>query len=111
MPLRTQRERLETLEQEERAEGIERRAEVAKDLDADLHSERHRAKRLTELEAMIAFGGFCEVGEAARLGPVEFACVNVSPAMNAMTAKITVPESMTTPPMVVPCPPIHFVAL
>ena len=55
MPLRTQRERLETLEQEERAEGIERRTEVAEDLDADLHSERHRAKRLAKLEAMIAF--------------------------------------------------------
>ena len=55
MPLRTQRERLKTLEQEERAEGIERRAEIAEDLDADLHSERHGAKCLAELETMIAF--------------------------------------------------------
>ena len=73
MPLRAATERLETLQEEERAKGVQRRAEVAQDLDADFDRERDGPERLAELEPVVPLRGLGEVREPARLRPVELA--------------------------------------
>lgn len=73
VPLRAQAERLEALDEEEGAEGIERGAEVAQDLDTGLDGERDCTEGLAELEPVVALRGLGEVGEAAGLRPVELA--------------------------------------
>ena len=55
MPLGTEAEGLEALEQQERAEGVEARSEVSQDLDPDLNREGDRAESFAELEAMVSF--------------------------------------------------------
>ena len=73
MPLCSQTERLETLQQQERAEWVEGRSEVAKDLHSDLDGKRNRTEGLAELQAMVSFRWLGEVGELSRCGPVELA--------------------------------------
>ncbi len=103
MALRPQRERLETLQEEERAEGVESGAEVAQDFDADLDCERHGAEGLAELEAVVTFGRFGEVREPTRLRPVKLACTRRwSIRVCEESIEQVVPESMTTPAIVVP---------
>jgi len=63
--LRAKRERLEALQEEERAEGVERRAQIAQDFEAQLHHERRLPECLGELEPVVPLGWRGEGGEAA----------------------------------------------
>ncbi len=55
MPLGTKTQGLEALEKQERAKGVQARAEVSQHLDADLDRERDWAEGLAELQAVVAF--------------------------------------------------------
>lgn len=69
--LHTQREGLETLEEEERAEWVEGGAEVAEEHDADVDGKGDCAKSVPELEAVVSLRGLGELREPAALFPVE----------------------------------------
>ena len=69
--LRAERERLQALQQEERAEGVEAGAQVAQYFNAQLQGECDISERLRKLEAVVAFGGRGKSGESAG-SPVEF---------------------------------------
>ena len=71
MPLGTKTEGLETLEKQERAEGVETSAKVSQDLAPDLDRERDRPECLAELEAVVPLRGLCELRELPRADPVE----------------------------------------
>ena len=70
--LDAERERLETLQEEEGGEGVHGRAEVAEDLNAGLDDESELAEGLAVLEAVVALRWLGEAGELA-VRPVELA--------------------------------------
>ena len=81
VPLRTQGERLETLQEEKGAEGVEGGSEVAQNFDADFDCECDGAEGLAKLQTVVALRRLGEVRESTGLRPVEFACqtaVNLS---------------------------------
>ncbi len=71
-----QRERLEALEEQERVERAERRADVAQPLDAELEDEREVAERLAVDDAVVRRVRVRELREPARGRPVEVAAVD-----------------------------------
>ncbi len=89
-----QRQRLEALQEQERVERAERRADVAEALDAELEDERE-----------VPEGGGVRDPVVRRIRIDE---VGLEPLADAAQSKV--PPSTTTPPMAVPWPPIHFVA-
>lgn len=78
MSLSSQTQSLESLEEEERTEGIQGWAEVSQELRAHFDCERDFAKCLTEDEAMVPLRRAGEAGEFARFNPVELALMKVS---------------------------------
>ena len=86
-----QRQRLEPLQEQEGVERAHRRAEIAQRFGPQLHQVAVGAERLVELQSVV---GGRRLGDhrKAPVGPVE------------------PPESTTTPPMLVPWPPMNFVA-
>lgn len=72
--LAAQAERLEALQQEEGAEGVEGGPDVAQGLGAQLDGVRDGPECVGESEPVIPLGGFGEPGELPRLFPVELAC-------------------------------------
>ena len=77
MALDPQRQGLEALEEEERVERAERRAEVPEALDAELEDERERAEGAGVAHAVVARVRIDEVRlEALAGGPVELAAVD-----------------------------------
>jgi hypothetical protein len=76
VPLPAQAERLEALQEQERAERVHARAEVAQDLHAQLDGERERAKGLREDEPVVPLGRLGERREFAGARPIELARVD-----------------------------------
>jgi hypothetical protein len=77
MPLAAQTQRLEPKKQLVRAKGVQGGAEIAQDLDAHADGEGQVAKRLEEVDAVVAGRGLGELREARRvLAPVEVARVD-----------------------------------
>lgn len=74
VPFSTQAEGLEALEEEERAEGVQSRAEVAQNLYAALDGERDRPEGLAEFKAVVALRRLGECWEFARAHPIKLAC-------------------------------------
>lgn len=75
--LTTEVESLETLNQLEGAERVEAGANVAEDLDAHADGKGDGTKGIIELEAVVAVGGFVELGETRGvLAPVELAGID-----------------------------------
>lgn len=120
MPLPAQAERLQALEDEERGEWVQRGPDIAQELRAHAHREGRSAERLAELEPMVALRGLGEPGELAGFRPVKFACAKkgktegkrwFNEGWMERSDEEDEPESMITPAMVVPWPPIHLVAL
>ena len=98
MSLRAQRERLETLQEEKGAEGVEGGSEVAQNFDADFDCECDGAKGLAELETVVALRRLGEVGESTGLRPVEFACqtpVNLSTSEKRISSSTRVDDHTT----------------
>ena len=73
MPLSTKTEGLQALEKEKRAEWVERRAKVAKDLYTDFDGEGDCSECLAKLQPVVPLRGFGEIGEPAGLRPLELA--------------------------------------
>ena len=71
MTLRAQGEGLETLQQQERAEGVECGPDVDQYVGANLNSEGGGAKRLDVLDAMIVGDRLSEFRKLARISPVK----------------------------------------
>lgn len=77
MALTTERKGLETDEELEGTEGVEGRAEITKNLDAEADGEGNGAEGLVELESVVTLGGLVELREAVGvLAPVELARVD-----------------------------------
>lgn len=72
MPLSSQAESLQSLEQEERSEGVHAWAQVSQVLDSDTSDVSYCTECLVEVEAVIAFVGSREGGESGGVGPLEF---------------------------------------
>ena len=68
-------ERLKALKKHEGVEGAERGAEVAEAFDAGFHDVGEVTEGLVELDAVIAFAGFEELGKFALI-PGEFATID-----------------------------------
>ena len=96
MALDSERQRFHALQEQEGVEGRECRAQVAQELDPKLDDEGGRAERLGVDQAVVRRVGRGELGKAG-------------PRATAL-AQSNLPASTTTPPMAVPCPPIHLVA-
>jgi hypothetical protein len=88
MPLSSQTESFQTKEKLVGGEWVERGAEVAEDFNSDADSEGDRAKRLPELEAMVALRRLDELREALPiLSPVKFTAIHDNTGnCRAMTA-------------------------
>lgn len=65
MSLDPQRKCLQPLQQQERRKGIQRRTGVPQHFHTRFDGECSHAKRVNELEAVVTFGRFGEVGEFA----------------------------------------------
>lgn len=75
--LGAQAERLDTEDQLLGGKGVEGGADIAQQLDSRAHDEGDGAKRLPELEAVVALGGLDELRESlAVLAPVKLARVD-----------------------------------
>ena len=112
MPLCSQAQGLETLQEKEGTKGIQRRANITEKFSADFNGKRSSTESLAELQTMVTLRRLSESREFSGLCPVEFTCkimvINEEPNEWRWTDS---PESIITPAMVVPWPPIHFVAL
>ena len=77
MPLTPQTQRLYSQQELLRRKRIERCPNVSQYLNSDTNGERDGAKRVPEFEAVIAFAGIVELGEAGCIfAPVKFAAVD-----------------------------------
>ena len=64
MPLRSQTQSFQTLQQQESGERVQRRTQVTQDHDTEFDSEGDVAERLAEHESVVALCGFCERRES-----------------------------------------------
>jgi len=110
MSLTAQTERFETLNEEEGSERIQCRPDIAQEFDAKLHRKGNRSKCLTEDQPVITIRGGRERREFSATSPVKLAWIRGSVKL-PIDLRLYVPESTTTPAIVVPWPPIHLVAL
>lgn len=113
--LNAQRERLDTLQQQEGSEGVDGGSKVTQNDDARVDGKSDGAECVPELEAVVALGGLSELWEAAALGPVELARVDNDTSEGRAGANVSYEilescKKRAHPPMVVPWPPIHLVA-
>jgi hypothetical protein len=74
MSLPPQAERLKTLEEEERAKGVQARTQVPEEFCAHFDCECNLAKGLGKDEPVVPLRGASEAREFSGLGPVKFAC-------------------------------------
>ncbi len=92
VPLNPQRKGLQALQEQKRVERAQRRAGVAQEIDPRLGDVRRGAGRVGQAQAVIAGIGLGQAGKFAGAAQSNF------------------PPSTITPPMVVPWPPMNFVA-
>ena len=72
MPLSSQAESFETLQEKEGTKGVQARTNIAEEFSSNFNSERSSTESLAELKTMVALGGFGEAGEFPGLCPIKF---------------------------------------
>lgn len=75
VPLASEAERLESLEEEESTEWIQARTNVTEELSANFDSKRNGSECFAKFKTVVPFSWFSEPREPARFRPVEFACI------------------------------------
>lgn len=111
MPLPPQTESLQALQEKEGAKGVKAGPNVAQNFRADFDCECNCTESLAVFHAVVALTWFGESWELSTAGPVELAYRPNDAECQGILYFENLPESTMTPPIVVPCPPIHFVAL
>ena len=73
MPLSSQAESFETLQEKEGTKGVQARTNITEEFSSNFNSERSSTKSFAELETMVALSRLGEAREFTGLCPIEFA--------------------------------------
>ena len=72
MPLSSQAESFETLQEKESTKGVQARTNITEEFSSNFKSKRSSTECLAELETMVALSWFGEAGKFPGLCPIEF---------------------------------------
>jgi hypothetical protein len=72
MPLSSQAESFETLQNKEGTKGVKARTDITEEFSSNFNSECSSTKSLAKLKTMVALSRFREAGEFSGLCPIEF---------------------------------------